>query len=171
MAAQRLNTNEEKALKVDKATISRFWSKVDIRGPNECWPWKAGCFCRRNGKKSYGAFHRSNPKRLVKAHRFALEITKGKLKPHQRACHKCDNEPCCNPRHLWKGTVLSNVKDRNKKGRTARGEQSGMAKLTDREIRKIRLDGRQHRSIAKDYNVCKSTISYIKNGRLWSHVS
>lgn len=32
---------------IDENKEKLFWSKIDIKGPNECWNWKAG-------KDSYG---------------------------------------------------------------------------------------------------------------------
>jgi len=53
---------------------NRFWSKVDRRGDDECWPWTAG----QNGD-GYGLFYvdRSRPKEL--AHRFAYELLVGPI--------------------------------------------------------------------------------------------
>ena len=34
-----------------ESDIARFWSKVDNRGPDDCWFWMAGC-----GDSGYGQF-------------------------------------------------------------------------------------------------------------------
>lgn len=31
--------------------------------------------------------------------------------------HTCDNPPCCNPAHLYRGTALDNARDRDTRGR------------------------------------------------------
>lgn len=73
----------------------KFWSKVDIRGPDECWPWTAAT----NGK--YGWFWVDG--RCCPAHRYAFAqenpndfIDDPKMHVH----HKCENKLCCNPTHL-----------------------------------------------------------------------
>ena len=43
-------------------------------------------------------------------------------------------------------------------------------KLTDEQVRSIRLDERPSRQIALDYDVSKTTILGIKNGRLYTDV-
>lgn len=140
----------------------RFWSKVAIGERNECWPWLAGKF-----DSGYGAFS-LRPGKLVRAHRFAFTLYWGA--PVHNALHECDNKPCCNPWHLWDGTTMENVADRDAKGRQARGETSGTAKLTAAQVLIIRADPREQREIARDYGVCKSTIGYIKRLENWRHL-
>ena len=97
---------------IDKAAVevvSRFWSKVDRRGPDDCWPWKANRYT--NG---YGQFW-LRP-RQEGAHRVAFKLTHGRW-PQPECLHKCDNPPCCNPAHLWEGTKSDNVRDCIAKGR------------------------------------------------------
>jgi hypothetical protein len=55
------------------------------------------------------------------------------------------------------------------KGRkhVAPGESNPMAKLSLTEVREILRDKRSTRKIAKDYNVCQTTISKIKQGIRW----
>lgn len=57
---------------------------------------------------------------------------------------------------------------------TPRGEQNGMAKLTEEEVRSIRLDraskNLSYRALARKYGVTKNLISYIVRGMSWKHV-
>lgn len=93
---------------MDETTIQRFWSRVDKSG--QCWIWTRGK--SRNG---YGRFRLKG--KIIYAHRFAFEITYGTVLPGLHICHKCDNPPCCNPKHLWAGTPADNMHDRDRKGR------------------------------------------------------
>jgi hypothetical protein len=51
------------------------------------------------------------------------------------------------------------------------GEANKGAKLKDQDVHAIRADGRSARVIAKDYGVSRSTITRVKRGEGWSHVS
>ena len=51
-----------------------------------------------------------------------------------------------------------------------RGESHGQAKLTNSDIRKIRMMLGPQRGIAKRFNTDQGTVSRIKNRRLWGHV-
>jgi hypothetical protein len=56
--------------------------------------------------------------------------------------------------------------------RCLRGEQSGSAKLTEVQVRAIRLrllDGEAQVSLAREYGVNKTAISKINLGRRWRH--
>lgn len=97
---------EYNELGVAPNTPDKFWSKVDIRKPDECWLWKEACF--QNG---YGRF-KLNYKSL-RAHRFALEESKGPPpSPSALALHSCHTRNCCNPAHLRWGSHADNMVDR-----------------------------------------------------------
>jgi len=90
----------------------RFWLKVNKNGPNGCWEWTGS---KRDKTRGYGG-HWDGTKG-VRAHRFAWELHHGKVTTGLRVLHRCDNPGCVNPSHLFLGTDLANVQDRDEKGR------------------------------------------------------
>lgn len=90
---------------------ARFWSKVDVRGPDECWEWQTFT-CR----KGYGRFWMNHE--TFRAHRIALAIhTSTSPRENEFACHSCDNPKCCNPLHLRWATHEENMRDARERGR------------------------------------------------------
>lgn len=97
-----------------KQSISeRFWSKVDRRGPDECWLWLASIL--NNG---YGCFS-SEWSNL--AHRVAWELVCGPIPAGLCVLHRCDVKLCVNPAHLWLGTKADNNADCRAKKRNQFG--------------------------------------------------
>jgi hypothetical protein len=119
----------------DEST-SRFWSRVDRRGPDECWPWTVG----GRGVAGRASFYVGG--RNVPAPRYAL-LASGVF-PQTRprhACHKCDNPPCCNPAHLWWGTNAENMRDAAQKKRLVNTRKTHCPKghpLSGKNVRIIR---------------------------------
>lgn len=155
--------------------ILRFWSRVDKNGsmhPTEpdlgqCWEWQ-GC---TNGR-SYGQYRLG--KKCWGTHRYAWTITFGEIPDGLGVLHNCDNPSCVNPEHLFLGTQLDNMKDRDNKSRQPRGERLGTSKLTDEDVRYIRwqLDaGLSPYRIAKTSKVTSATIYSIKKGETWTHIT
>ena len=143
-----------------------FWSKVEKQADG-CWIWQGS-----RGKHGYGMLTVNG--KGWRAHRYALELA-GKPPPSKThfACHSCDTPLCVNPEHLWWGTPHENSLDAAKKGRMARGERHGRAKLTEADVHEIRAGftaGIHDREQAKRFGVSYDTIRFIKYGRLWSHV-
>ncbi len=96
----------------------RFWSKVAIRGIDDCWEWRAG---RR--PSGYGMF--AHEGKIWGAHRFAFTLMIGEIPEGKFVCHTCDNPPCCNPGHLVPGTARENAHDAAAKHRLARSHEPG----------------------------------------------
>jgi hypothetical protein len=155
-------------LRIKMQTIEeRFWSKVDKRGPDECWEWTAG---RPDGK--YGRFFWYG--KQTPAHRCAWESVNGSIPDGKDILHSCDNPPCCNPSHLRPGTNLENVHDRDNKGRGARlfGERNPRHKLRLEQVIEIRERyiprKTSEEKLAKEYGVGREAISKIIRGENWN---
>lgn len=148
-----------------RAVSAHFWARVDSsNGEDSCWPWTGFCLPKGYGKTS----HRGKD---ITSHRLAYTLAHGHIPDGMHVLHSCDNPPCCNPAHLHLGTNLDNIAEMRAKLRHNFGERNGSAKLTDDDIRAIRASTEPQRAIAKRYGVVQQTISAIKTGAKWRHVS
>lgn len=80
---------------------------------------------------------------------------------------------CCNPAHLKPGTDKENADDRAREGRTYRGTQVHCHKLTEDDVRSIRLAHQQGTSVyrlAKDRGMSQATIRSCVLRKTWKHV-
>jgi hypothetical protein len=144
----------------------RFWKHVDKVDTESCWLWKAGKDSDGYGKVTINRVtYRSN--------RVAYFVTTGIDPSGLKVCHTCDNPSCCNPKHLWLGTVAENNADRDSKGRSSgpRGEQNTGHKLTSDQVRLIRASNEAQHVVAKRYGVSRSLISMVRNKVIWGHVT
>jgi len=141
---------------VDGREIDRFWSKVQIGQPDECWLWLGA-----KSKFGYGLFsvREENSPAPRAAWIFAnnRDISDG-------LCirHSCDNLPCCNPAHLSIGTHQDNMRDRY--------SRPGATKLSADDVREIfRLDreGCRVADIAVRFGMRRRYIYQILAGKCW----
>lgn len=106
-----------------------------------------------------------------RAHRIAYQEYRGAIPDGQVVCHTCDNRACVNPWHLFLGTQADNIADKVAKGRQARGETSGQAKLSwDKvgEIRRLYFEkGVSAAELARRFSVTPENISSITRGLTW----
>jgi hypothetical protein len=172
----------------------RFWAKVEVKGPQDCWLWTAGY-----DHWGYGRF-KPTGREAEHAHRTAYRFLSGPIPEGLFVCHRCDNPPCVNPAHLFLGTNAENVADMMTKGRNAtaangrhlsvrhperlargdrtymrqhpearRGERNPMAKITDAQfvdIQRLLLAGVTQTEAARRYGVDQSAISKrLRNAR------
>ncbi len=105
------------------SVTERFWSRVDRRSDDECWPWTAG-----KNDDGYGTFKvypgelgwegyeddRPEQRKTVGAHRVAFYLIHGRWPDH--ACHHCDNPACCNAlnsaQHIYDGNNSVNHQEK-----------------------------------------------------------
>lgn len=140
----------------------RFWDKVDIRKPAECWPWQAGTNNAGYGRFSWGA----GPEL---ANRLVLGL---RLNQEGLALHRCDNPPCVNPLHLYVGDHKQNTADAIDRGRLPKLTGASASRSTDEEevftIRWLAVTGMGQRRIAarigKPHN---GWVSRVNSGKRW----
>jgi hypothetical protein len=143
----------------------RFMSFVE-KSTCGCWNWTGG-----KAGIGYGMFWVNGATR--RAHRVAYSLFKGPLQDVDVVRHTCDNPGCVNPEHLQKGTHADNVSDKMAKDRhrSPKGEEHGIAKLTEEAVRDIRSGRLSGAAFARLYGVSPALVSMVKNGQGWRHVS
>lgn len=165
------------------AIEARFWPKV--QKSDGCWVWMAS-----RAPTGYGYFGIQTrrgigeARRSAGAHRIAWMLLRGAIPDGLCVLHNCpggDNPSCVNPAHLFLGTQLDNIQDRERKGRSAsgsirasRGEKNGFSKLTTDEVLRMRT---MHRTLAvttthlsEVFGISSRRVREVIKGNAWAHV-
>ena len=180
--------------------IENFWSKVDKKSANECWPWKL--------MKSKGGYGRLTfQSKDLTAHRVAYTFGKGPIEEGMQINHICCSRDCCNPNHLEVVTCKQNLEYAAKLGRMATGERHGSytspesvtrgdqhwtrankeaisknllgennpdSRLTSSQVLEIRslYSTGQHtqKELAKRFGIDQTSISCIVLRKTWNHI-
>ncbi len=173
--------------------VRRFWSHVDVRGPDDCWLWTAACSGDGYGTTKVG------PK-VYGAHRLSYLIAHGRPIRNWHICHHCDTPKCVNPKHLFLGTHMDNMNDRDAKGRqwkgpaperkgqnmgtlnghwtmperTPKGEWHHGARLKESDVLFIREMFRSKQmtqpQLAQMFKMTQMNVSAITTRRTWRHL-
>lgn len=148
--------------------LARFQKYVDLTNTEGCLPWLGG-----TDEFGYGIICVGGGKKRP-AHQVAFELNGGTIPEGHQVLHHCDNPPCCRPKHLFTGTIQDNARDRDAKGRQAKGEASGTAKLTNAQVLNIRANfvpGRDNYSaVGRVHGVGPAAIRRIISGEGWRHL-
>lgn len=142
----------------------RFWPKVKIGEPDECWEWQAA----ENGD-GYGHIGKGNG--MVSSHRVAWELTHGPIPDGLCVLHKCDNRKCCNERHLFLGTNMDNILDMVNKGRSLCGIKHRNARLTEEQVRDIKSSSLSIQELSEKHSCSVSHVINIQANRFWKHIT
>jgi hypothetical protein len=111
--------------------------------------------------------------RRREVHRMVLEAFVGPCPENMEACHRDDD---CTNNHLenlrW-DTKRSNMQERDRNGKTVKGQTHGNAKLTDegvREMRRLRETGAKLSYLSERYGIAFGQIGAIVRREAWKHV-
>ena len=156
--------------------LDRFWSFVNVSGPNDCWLWKP------NTKSRYPIYHQDG--KAFPAHRLICEHYHGDMSGLVTR-HLCGNSRCVNPAHLKPGTQSENERDKVLHGTSNKGKKfnspnyrkpnhngslNPKAKLTEQDVLDIRSSNVSAKILAVQYNVSKNHIQCIRNRTAWAHI-
>jgi hypothetical protein len=120
------------------------------------WPY-------RKDKDGYGVFAGAG-ERHVTAARLMYQLFVGPIPDGLHVLHHCDNRACCNPAHLFVGTHLDNMNDRDSKGRNLRPDGWGANTKADPELVAAIRDGAISFSEAAQKGVSRSSYYRFRLG-------
>jgi hypothetical protein len=153
--------------------IKLFWRKYDIRGEDECWPWKNDLAI---DEKGYA--HAMLARWHTTAHRISFALANG-LSPSEvppAVMHNCDYRRCGNPKHLVGGTQAQNLADMRAKGRAGDsrifGEDHGRCKISDDQIPELIAlyeSGMSQTAVGKHFGIGQSQARRIIFGESRKH--
>ena len=150
--------------------VNKIFSRIEIKQPSECWPWKAACSSAGYGQIGFG-------RKVYYIHRLAWQFANDSQIPNGMfVLHSCDNPTCCNPNHLHLGTHQQNMIEKVERGRSnpVYGEKSGASKLTEKEVLEIRnlyaIGNYSTRKLGEKYKVSHRNIVDVVNRKIWRHI-
>lgn len=85
--------------------------------------------------------------------------------------HACDEPSCINPNHLSVGSAKTNAQDALKRNRNYTGTKNPRARLSEQQVLEIKNSNFKTSYLMKKYNMARSTIRYIRIGKLWKHLN
>jgi CRISPR-associated protein Cas1 len=137
----------------------RFWSKVDVKGDDDCWLWRAS-----ESAHGYGQFRFKGT--VDKAHRVAWVISNGTIPDGMWVLHRCDNRKCCNPKHLRLGEAQDNVGEEIGKERARYNVRDRVESLTTAPTYDPEFVSYEHLMFTEKQDYDASAFKYEKKADL-----
>lgn len=140
--------------------MDRFWSKVDRKGPDDCWEWRGYCL-KGHGRFLYDGY-------VQYAHRVSWTLCVGEIPDEKCVLHKCNNKPCVNPSHLYIGDYQDNAIDRSKAGTNPKMKMSADDVRLMRELFGM---GTHYKALMWLFGVAESSVHRICNRTTYKWVT
>ena len=148
-----------------------LWKKVDVKKPDECWPWLGSVTKNGYGRtwiNDYGYYAHRVIFDLVYPNTITLSAPKD-TDESGFLLHTCDNPSCCNPKHLFVGTHAENMADKVAKNRQKRfptdtGPRCKLTMEQARQARKLKLEGASTRDLAKQFGLSLPSMKTLLRG-------
>ncbi len=160
-----------------QSVAARFERNVERGQGDECDLWTGSKKQANEHSSPYGAMWVDGRNRYATSIAWWLEFDYWPDRPNkgEEMCHHCDVTLCVKLNHLWLGNASQNALDAFAKGRRKgrSGESHPMTLLANKEIPVIRaraIAGEDYATIARDYDITKTTVSEIKTGHKWASV-
>ncbi len=120
--------------------------------------------------KGYGKLTHNYRDRRVQ--QLGWELYRGPVPKGVCVLHHCDQPRCWRPDHLFLGSKADNNHDRDIKGRTCRGSDHHLSKLTKDKVLAIRRRSltEPRRKLAEEFGVTVQTIRFVIIRHVWKHV-
>lgn len=127
-----------------------------------CWIWQKSL-----STSGYGFIYFDGKQHCTS--RVSYEVFMGPIPEGMLVCHDCpggDDRACCNPDHLWLGTVLENTADMflKRRNRHLSGEDHPNSKITNSQRRYIIRSKKSTAELALKFGVTTGHIRKIVRG-------
>lgn len=153
-------------LKTSKGEVRRYYESVVLAYEgDDCLTWPYN-----RDPKGYAQMHCRDGRTNSVSRRLCEDVNGAPPTTKHEAAHSCGcgHLGCVTRSHLsWK-TSSENKADMVLHGTAPRGEKQGSSKLTAKDVLSIRTSPILGNVLAARYGVSKSSISRIRNGKMWS---
>lgn len=99
-----------------------------------------------------------------RGHRLAYKLFVGNIPNGLMVLHRCGNEACINPHHLYLGDAWQNARDTVLHGTATTGKSLPQTKLTTADVAAIRTSSESCIELAKRYGMNRSYIWRVRTG-------